>query len=192
MPNTPKPPGSIYPFQAGLGFFLMFIGIFGLVIRNIYSTNPVHWLVGGSVIALIGFLLWRYRNHHLIQDLKIFILKLFNRHDRQPGEDGPEPFDNNDFDYDPSQFGDDHPEDAPGTNDKKTQSEPPKSKPHSQRKTKPTKQPTTAKDNKQLEYVRKLEDLRDNPKSSETERNKATRLLEFHAKTFKRKRGRHS
>lgn len=190
MPNAPKHPGRRYAIQAAIGLTLIVTAGLAVIIRNHLAQNPVHWLVGGAGALGSVILLWRYRGNAFVGAL-INVLQHFFRRKGQNSSDnetGEDP-----FDFDPSDFGGDQP--GPSGNPSQKSGAQGNGKGASTSssnvvagtKHKPKKQPTGT--TLHIGMVRKLEDLRDDPKTPETERQNAISLLEKHVKSLKRRKG---
>jgi hypothetical protein len=190
LPNVPRHPGKRYAIQAAIGLVAIAIGGLGYIIRNHFAQNPVHWLVGGAGLVGLGFILWRHRHHRLMGILLALLQAFFRR--KKPATPGSSP--SQDFDFDPSDFG------RPGNNDRPSPGGKPGSGGASGNATRyPATQTAAKKTAKPAEeappilhigMIRKLEDLRDDPRTSEAERQNARALLERHVKSLKRKGGR--
>lgn len=190
MPNAPKHPGRRYAIQAATGLVLIVTAGLAVILRNHFAQNPVHWLVGGAGVLGLGIALWRYRQHAFVSSLINVLQNFFRRKGPNPtdNEGGEDP-----FDFDPSEFGGDQPRPA----GKPSRSSGSTRNPHEAGAssgnvvagTKGHADKKPPKTTLHIGMVRKLEDLRDDPKTHEVERQNAIALLEKHVKSLKRKRG---
>lgn len=132
MSNNPKLPGSLYPLQAGIGLALMAAGISALVLKNIYGTNPVPWIVGSIIILLCLFAMIRFRHEQLFKRLFKILYRIFGRN-KETG------WDDDDFNFDPNDFRDKkrRPNPGPEADEKGPRPDPKKSKSHAFRKRRP-------------------------------------------------------
>lgn len=192
MPNVPRHPGRRFAIQTGIGLVMVAIGGLGYIIRNHFAQNPVHWLVGGAGAVALGVLLWRNRHHPIIRRLLGLLQAFFRRKKQEAPGNAPSA----DFDFDPADFDRGRNNDKPssggatdrGFDHRGGVGRPPVTPSPRAAPGKAASKPTEAEAAPlPIGMIRKLQDLRDDPKAAETERNNARALLERHVKSLKGK-----